>query len=71
MRQAATTTRAHDDDRHRDLSQMLGIGSLRYGLIAFDGEWCQQCDGAGLVCEHCGGMISGIPDHGSDCQPGT
>ena len=33
-----------------------------------DDEWCRQCDGAGLVCKHCGGMISGIPDHGIDCQ---
>ena len=32
-----------------------------------DDEWCQQCDGAGLVCKHCGDTISGIPDH--ECQP--
>ena len=32
-----------------------------------DGNWCQQCDGAGLICEHCGDTISGIPDH--ECQP--
>ena len=41
---------------------------LSLWTLAFYGEWCRQCDGAGLVCKHCGGMISGIPDHGIDCQ---